>query len=84
MWAFQSNSKITVFIDLVNLQDEKQSREQACFIKGYSTSDDQILHQIVETSNECCLLLYRGFIDDEKALNIIEQFAIYEALRKIT
>ena len=63
--------------------DENQPREQACFRKGYSTTDHlQALNQITEKSNEYNLPLCIGFIDYEKAFDIVEHFAIFEALRK--
>ena len=63
--------------------DENQPREQAGFLKGYSTTDHlQALNQIIEKSNEYNLPLCIGFIDYEKAFDTVEHFAIFEALRK--
>ena len=63
--------------------DENQPREQAGFRKGYSTTDHlQALNQRREKSNEYNLLLCIGFIDYEKVFDIVERFAIFEALRK--
>ena len=63
--------------------DENQPREQARFRKGYSTTDYlQALNQTIEKSNEYNLPLCIGFIDYEKALDTVEHFAIFGALRK--
>ena len=63
--------------------DENQPREQAGFRKGCSTTDHlQALNQIIEKSSEYNLPLCIGFIDYEKAFDAVEDFAIFEALRK--
>ena len=63
--------------------DENQPREQAGFRKGYPTTDHlQALNQTIEKSNEYNLPLCIGFIDCEKAIDTVEHFAIFEALRK--
>ena len=63
--------------------DEYQPREQAGFRKGYSTMDHlQALNQTIEKSNEYNWPLCIGFIDYEKAVDTVEHFAIFEALRK--
>ncbi|GFO25935.1 reverse transcriptase [Plakobranchus ocellatus] len=60
--------------------DENQSRDQAGFRKGYSTTDHiYILNQVIEKSNEYNLPLCAGFIDYEKAFNSVEHFAIFDA-----
>ena len=62
---------------------ENQPSDHAGFRKGYSTSDHlQALNQIIEKSNEHILPLCIGFIDYEKAFDTVEDFAIFEALRK--
>ena len=63
--------------------ERNQTREQAGFRKGYSTTDHlQALNQIIEKSNEYNLPPYIGFIDYEKAFDTVEYFAIFETLRK--
>ena len=63
---------------------ENQPREQAGFRKDYSTTDHlQALNQTIEKSNGYNLPLCIDFIDYEKALDTVEHFSIFEALRKI-
>ena len=63
--------------------DESPPREQTGFPKGFSTSDQlQALNQIMENSNEYNLPLCIGFIDYKKPFDMVEYFAIFEALRK--
>ena len=63
--------------------DENQSREHAGFRKGYSTTDHlQALNQIIEISNDYNLPLCIDFIDNEKAFDTVEHFAIFEAIFK--
>ena len=63
--------------------DENQPREQAGFRKGFSATDHrQALNKIIEKSNEYNLPLCIGFVDNKKAFDTVEHFAIFEALRK--
>ena len=72
-----------IFTRLERTLDENHPREQAGCRKGYSTSDHlQALNQIIEMSNECNLPLRTSFVGYEKAFDIVEHFAIFEALRK--
>ena len=60
-------------------------REQAGFRKGCSTTDHlQALNQIIEKSNEYNSPLCIGFIDFEKAFDTVEDFALFEAFKKLT
>ena len=59
--------------------NENQPWEQAGFRKGYSTTDYlQAINQIIEKSSDYNLPLWISFIDNEKAFDTTENFAIIE------
>ena len=61
--------------------DSNQSREQAGFRSGFSTTDHlQVITQLVEKTNEYGIPMYFSFVDYEKAFDSVEHTGIMEAL----
>ena len=59
-----------------------QSREQAGFRKGFSTTDHiQVLTQLIEKTNEYEVPMCFAFIDYEKAFDSVEHLGIISAVR---
>jgi hypothetical protein len=62
--------------------DENQTREQAGFRKGFSTTDHlQAVNQIVEKCNEYSQPLCMAFVDYEKAFDSVEHTKIMASLQ---
>jgi hypothetical protein len=62
--------------------DANQSKEQAGFRQGYSTSDHlHVITQLVEKCNEYTLPLCLVFVDYEKAFDSVEHNGIIDAMR---
>ena len=63
---------------MVRALDENQPREQSGFRKGYSTVDHlQTISQLIKKCNEFKRSLCIGYIDYEKAVDSVEQKAIF-------
>src|SRR5438552_2448862 len=61
--------------------DSNQSRDQAGFRTGFSTTDHlQVIMQLVEKTNEYEMPLYFAFVDYEKAFDSVEHVGIINAL----
>ena len=62
--------------------DYNQTREQAGFRKGYSTTDHlQVLSQLIEKTNEYEIPMCLAFVDYEKAFDSVEHLGIISAIR---
>ncbi len=63
--------------------DQNQSVEQAGFRKGYSTTDHlHTVNQVIEKCNEYGKPLCIGFVDLEKAFDMVEHEAVFKTLER--
>ena len=74
-------SKI-IFSRLEATLDYNQTREQAGFRKGFSTTDHlQVITQLIEKTNEYEVPMCLAFVDYEKAFDSVEHLGIINAIR---
>jgi len=74
-------SKI-IFSRLEATLDYNQTREQAGFRKGFSTTDHlQVITQLIEKTNEYEVPMCLAFADYEKAFDSVEHLGIINAIR---